>query len=158
MEIAVKSFTLFLLFIFPGIVFRRFYYVGEFSKQFNSSNWLNTFYISLVPGLIIQIISYLTFENLIYKKPIITDFESINSIYCKIKNDLLPSELFNFELIGWVLSYILVTIVISFIIAQLSWILVRNLDLDKKFSPLRFNNYWHYYLSGEITAFPSTTR
>lgn len=153
MEIALNSFIVFLLFIFPGIVFRRFYYVGEFSKQFSSSNWINTFYISLVPGLVIQIISYFTFLNLIYRKPIKSNFTFINSIYNKLKNNILPEELFDLELLSWVFAYLLVTVLISFIIAQLCWILVRSLDWDKKFSPLRFNNYWHYYLSGESLKF-----
>lgn len=153
MEIALNSFILFLLFIFPGIVFRRFYYVGEFSKQFSSSNWVNTLYISLVPGLVIQIISYFTFVNLIYRKPILNNYSFINAVYTKLKSNSLPKEFFNFELLCWVFAYLIVTIFISFIIAQFCWIIVRNLDLDKKFSPLRFNNYWHYYLSGESLKF-----
>lgn len=100
MEIAVNSFVLFLLFIFPGIVFRRFYYVGEFSKQFNSNNWVNTFYISLVPGLIIQIISYFTFVNLIYRKPLLNNYAFVNSIYIKFRNNSIPKELFNLELLS----------------------------------------------------------
>lgn len=153
MEIALNSFILFLLFIFPGIVFRRFYYVGEFSKQFSSSNWINTLYISLVPELVIQIISYFTFVNLIYRKPIINNYTFINNIYTKLKSNLLPEEFFNFELLSWIFAYLLVTIFISFVIAQFCWLVVRKLDLDKKFAPLRFNNYWHYYFSGESLKF-----
>lgn len=47
----------------------------------------------------------------------------------------------------------LVTIIISAIIAQICWKIVRGLDLDKNISTLRFNNYWHYYLSGECLKF-----
>lgn len=159
MEIAWNSVILFLLFIFPGIVFRRFYYVGEFSKQFNSSNWINTFYISLIPGLIIQVFSYFIFMNLIYKKlnpqetPNFNNYNFLNTIYTKLRSNSLPKELFDFELICWILGYMMVAIFISFIIAQLCWKIVRILDWDKKFSPLRFNNYWHYYLSGESLKF-----
>ena len=154
MDVALNSIFLFLFFIFPGIVFRRFYYVGEFSKQFSSSNWVNTFYISLIPGIIIQIISYFVFLNIFFTKPInIDSYFFINSVYDKLKNNSIPKELFNFELLSWILEYILLTIFISFIIAQFCWIIVRKLDLDKKFTPLRFNNYWHYYLSGESLKF-----
>lgn len=158
-EIAWNSVILFLLFIFPGIVFRRFYFVGEFSKQFNSSNWLNTFYISLIPGIIIQVLSYLIFINLIYKKlnpqqtTEFSNYNFLNTIYLKLNSNSLPKELFDLELIFWILGYISVVVFISFIIAQICWKIVRNLDLDKKFSPLRFNNYWHYYLSGESLKF-----
>ncbi|KAF2335460.1 hypothetical protein [Flavobacterium daemonense] len=153
MEIALNSFVLFLLFIFPGIVFRRFYYVGEFSKQFNSGNWINTIYISLVPGLIIQIISYFAFVNLINANLSFNNFEFINSIYKKIKKDSLPKELFNFELLSWIFLYLFTTVFISFIIAQICWKVVRTFNLDIQFSTLRFNNYWHYYLSGESLKF-----
>lgn len=153
MDIALNSFILFLLFIFPGIVFRRFYYVGEFSKQYSSVNWVNTIYISLIPGLVIQIISYFTFVNIIYRKPIPNYYAFINGVYEKLKQDSIPKEFFNFELLVWIFAYLLVTLFISFIIAQFCWIIVRNLDLDKKYSPLKFNNYWHYYLSGESLKF-----
>ena len=153
MELALNSIIIFLLFIFPGIVFRRFYYVGEFSKQFNSTNWVNTFYISLIPGLIIQIISYFAFINLIYRKQISDNYDFINAVYIKLCTNKLPKELFNFELICWILGYMSVVIIISFIVAQFCWIIVRSWDWDKKFSPLRFNNYWHYYLSGESLKF-----
>lgn len=159
MEIASNSIILFLLFIFPGIVFRRFYYVGEFSKQFNSTNWINTFYISLIPGLIIQLISYFTFVNLIYKNinseksTNFNNYTFLNLIYKKLKTNSLPKELFDFELLCWIIGYMFVVLIISFIIAQFCWIIVRSFDLDKKFSPLRFNNYWHYYLSGESLKF-----
>ena len=153
MDIALNSFILFLLFIFPGIVFRRFYYVGEFSKQYSSANWVNTIYISLIPGLVIQIISYFTFVNIIYRKPIHNYYGFINGVYEKLKQDSIPKEFFNFELLVWIFAYLLVTLFISFIIAQFCWKIVRNLDLDKKYSPLKFNNYWHYYLSGESLKF-----
>lgn len=159
MEIASNSIILFLLFIFPGIVFRRFYYVGEFSKQFNSTNWINTFYISLIPGLIIQVVSYFTFMNLIYKKlnseqnQNFSNYSFLNLIYKKLKDNSLPKEFFDFEFLCWVFGYMVVVLMISFIIAQICWIIVRSLDWDKKFSPLRFNNYWHYYLSGESLKF-----
>ena len=153
MEIALNSFILFLLFIFPGIVFRRFYYVGEFSKQFNSGNWINTLYISLVPGLIIQIISYFAFVNLISTNSSFNNYEFVNNIYIKIKKDSLPKELFNFELLSWLFLYLFTTVFISFIIAQICWKIVRTFNLDIQFSTLRFNNYWHYYLSGESLKF-----
>ncbi|WPR72160.1 hypothetical protein SLW70_03195 [Flavobacterium sp. NG2] len=158
-EIAWNSVILFLLFVFPGIVFRRFYFVGEFSKQFYSSNWINTFYISLIPGLVIQVLSYVIFINLIYRKlnpqetQNFNNYKFLNTIYSKLKSDSLPKELFDIELICWILGYMSVVIFISFIIAQLCWKIVRTLDWDKKYSPLRFNNYWHYYLSGESLKF-----
>jgi hypothetical protein len=153
MDIALNSFILFLLFIFPGIVFRRFYYVGEFSKQYSTANWVNTIYISLIPGLVIQIISYFAFVNLIYREPIPNYYNFINGVYQKLKHDSIPEEIFNFELISWVFAYLLLTLFISFIIAQICWTIVRNLDLDKNISTLKFNNYWHYYLSGESLKF-----
>jgi hypothetical protein len=153
MEIALNSLLIFLLLVFPGIVYRRFYYVGEFSKQFNSSNWINTFYISLIPGIIIQIFSYFIFVNVVYRKPITNHFLIINKVYEKIKAGIIPEELFNLNTLSWIITYFLINIIVAFIIAQICWTVVRSLDLDKKYAPLRFNNYWHYYLSGESLKF-----
>jgi hypothetical protein len=153
MDIALNSFILFFLFIFPGIIFRRFYFVGEFSKQYNSNNWANTFYISLIPGLLIQFLTSFVFFRFIYNHPINLDFKVANSIYKKLKANDLPNELFDLYLLKWVLFYIITTIIISFISAQFCWKIVRYLNFDKRFSALRFDNYWHYYLSGESLKF-----
>jgi len=153
MDVALNSLLIFFLFVFPGIIFRRFYYVGEFSKQYNSNNWANTFYISLIPGFFIQFISCFLFLNYVYKNPIKFEFIFVNSIYHKLKSDDLPSELFDINLLKWIIIYLSITIIISFVLAQVCWKTVRFLDLDKKFSALRFDNYWHYYLSGESLKF-----
>ena len=63
MDLAINSILVFLLLILPGLIFRRFYYVGEFSKQFNSAAWLNSFYVSILPGIVIQILTIYVFLN-----------------------------------------------------------------------------------------------
>lgn len=155
MDIPLNSFILFFLFlfIFSGIIFRRFYFVGEFSKQCNSNNWDNTFYICLIPGLLIQFLTSFVFFRFIYNQPISFDFKVANSIYKKLKVNDLPNDLFDLHLLKWVLFYIITTIIISFISAQFCWKIGRYLNFDKRFSALRFDNYWHYYLSGESLKF-----
>lgn len=151
MEIAINSLLIFLLLVFPGIIFRRFYYVGEFSKQFNSANWLNSFYISIVPGIIIQVLTLLFFLSFVFK----TTYENpvvcfVNVFYLSLQNNNIPDFLFSLTFLKYLGIYFLLMILFSAILAQICWIIVRKFNLDIKFKPLRFSNYWHYYFSGEI--------
>lgn len=154
MEIALNSLVLFIFFVFPVIVFRRFYFRGVFSKQSSPSNWLTTFYMSLFPGLIIQVISFYAFTKSIYREPIPDVYSFLNSVYGDIQNKKLPIDLFNQNLYIWSFAYIFLTIIVAFIIAQICWKTVRYLELDIKFPLLRFDNYLHYYFSGECLKFP----
>lgn len=151
MEIAINSLLIFLLLVFPGLIFRRFYYVGEFSKQFNSANWLNSFYISIIPGIIIQIFTlfvYLSFiEVFDEREPLIC---YINSFYLKIQNSEIPYYLFSIKFLKSIAIYFLLLIGFASLIAQLCWIIVRQFKFDIRFKPLRFSNHWHYYFSGEV--------
>lgn len=151
MEIAINSLLIFVLLVFPGIIFRRFYYVGEFSKQFNSANWLNSFYISIVPGILIQVLTLVFFLSFVFKityeNPIVC---YVNVFYKSLQSNVIPDFLFSISFLKYLGIYFLLMILFSAILAQICWIIVRKFNLDIKFKPLRFSNYWHYYFSGEI--------
>lgn len=119
MEIAINSIVLFFILVFPGIVFRRFYYVGEFSKQFNATNWLNSFYISLVPGILVQIISFYIFSNFLLKElDIKGNYDLLNNIYHTYKSDSIPKEILDISYIKWILIYFLINIIVAGLLAQ----------------------------------------
>ena len=49
--------------IIPGILFRRFYFYGEFSKQFNTKDpVLHSIYFSIIPGIILQIFGIIIYS------------------------------------------------------------------------------------------------
>lgn len=151
MEIAINSLLVFLLLVFPGLIFRRFYYVGEFSKQFNSANWLNSFYISIIPGIITQVLTLWVFLSYIHvfddKAPLIC---YINSFYNKVQLGEIPFFIFKLQFLKYLFLYFVLLVAFAALLAQFSWVIVRQFKLDIKFKPLRFSNHWHYYFSGEI--------
>lgn len=149
MELALNTLFIFLFIVFPGIVFRRMYYVGEFSKQFNSSSWINSIFISLIPGIFIQAITFFTYNNVVSK----VDTSIINEFYSTLAINQIPSLIYDPGNIISFAVYTSIMLLVSALAAQTLYMLVRGLDWDKKFSILRFQNHWHYYFKGEATKF-----
>jgi len=162
MDIPNVDFTfvyLFMFFAIPGLVFRKFYYQGEFSKQFVAKNWVYTLTSSFVLGLIIQIISFYSVKGFfqVYGKPTKEEYLIRLSDFKNIKHVLDGLSLYEFteydKQILIIFGYVIITCVISFFSAIICWHLVRGLKLDRKFKLLRFGNIWNYYLRGEIIDF-----
>jgi len=149
-SLALNTLFLFLFIVFPGIIFRRLYFVGEFSKQFNTSSWINNISISLIPGLIIQILTFILYSKVIGE----VEKEDIKKFYNSLSQNSLPDVIFDISSLGNILLYLGILFIISGLIAQLLYIIVRGLKLDKKYTIFRFNNHWHYYLKGEAIEFP----
>lgn len=151
MDLAINSILVFLLLILPGLIFRRFYYVGEFSKQFNSAAWLNSFYVSILPGIVIQVLTISVFLNYFgtfnNENPLVCN---VNLFYSELKSQEIPLYFFSPDFLKYTALYFGLLIAFSALIAQLSWIIVRQLKIDLNFKPLRFHNHWHYYFKGEI--------
>src|SRR5690554_7532128 len=62
MAITLDFFLLFLLFIIPGLVFKRLYFFGEFSKQFSlKDNAYTILFFSFIPGIFFQVLGYLVY-------------------------------------------------------------------------------------------------
>ena len=53
MNLALSTLVL-LLFLIPGFLFRRFYYTGEFSKQYFKQNFSELIFPTLIPSLLIH--------------------------------------------------------------------------------------------------------
>lgn len=162
MEIPNVDFTFIYLFFFfaiPGLVFRKFYYQGEFSKQFVSKNWAYTLTTSFVIGIVIQLLSFYSLKGIfqVFGKPEKQLYLIEISDFKNVKNILEGLNLYEFnqndKIIFLIVSYILFTCLLSFISAFICWHSVRRLKLDRKFKILRFSNIWNYYLRGEIVDF-----
>ena len=67
MDTSVTIFSLgyIIILIVPGIIFKRFYFQGAFSSQFNSGLFADRIITSLFWGILVQIISVLTFSRII---------------------------------------------------------------------------------------------
>lgn len=134
------------LILFPGLIFRRLYFYGEFSKEFKSSyNLVTLLAISTVPGVINLILIFFFYDNFIAPVDlgeIIDKFKDLNNPLFKltesdetpIKN-LITSKVFPF------ISFLYVS---SILFGLTSGRFIRFSNLDRKFKLLRFKNYWFY--------------
>lgn len=147
MSIAVSSLILFFLLI-PGLAFRRTYFSEEFSKQYVKESFFGIFISSFVPSIFFHFFGFLIFGyycniikldvffDILQSKPSLTSIENI-------------SESFN-----WILIYNVGLFVFSSISGAFLKNLVRTKKLDRKYKFLRYQNQWHYILTGEFFDFP----
>lgn len=149
MSIALDTLILFLFIIVPGIVFRRFYFQGEFTKQFNSKTLAHAIMASILPGIFIQYLTANIYQH--YWEQI--DGGSITEFYNQLAKNVLPKTLFDLDTLWEVLVYISLMLLISFVLAEICWGVVRVLRIDRWFTVLRFRNHWNYYFNGEIKGF-----
>lgn len=155
MELSLGLIVVLLLIIFPGLIYRRLYFYGEFSKEFKSDfNLFSLLAISTIPGIINLIIIYILYDNFfesIDLGEIIDTFKNINNDdYRFTKSETTPlKELINSKASPFI-GFLYLS---SFILGTISGRLVRLTRLDTKFKLLRFKNYWFYMFNGQHTNF-----
>ncbi len=158
------SFTVGLLLVFltifaPGLIFLRSYFIGEFSKQFNTKiPIIRLAFYSLIPGLFIFLFSIFTY-GIIDSTFLISESLKIYLDLMFAKNSLSAKTSFFLDnnLIYFVF-FVTSMYLSSFVLGVSFHYVIRKLNWDKKFKILRFKNYWYYLLSGEIVKFPKFDR
>jgi len=149
-EVTISSIVFIVMLIVPGVFFKRFYFRGQFTKQFTSGLFADRLITSIFWGLIVQLITFLLFNkflNLSYdtiKKP-------VSSVFKKIGSNTLPD--LTSENLTYLLVYIFTSIVISAIFGCLAHWFIRFLKIDSKFEVFRFANNWNYYFRGDSMDF-----
>jgi len=155
MNFTVGFIALFLMLVLPGMIFRRMYFLGEFSKQLSTAEPIvRTITYAVIPSVVIQIICVFFYDKLVQT----IDLGEVIDFYKKLGNpliyfkddDSIPVKELIFGNFIW---YSFVVYFFSALFGQFSYILVRRLRLDIKFKILRFKNQWAYIFSGEILTF-----
>lgn len=146
MNLTVNFILLFLLIILPGIVFRRFYFYGEFSKQFRIKEPLIHLFISnIIPGILNVLLAIwlthfildgITFSGFLTNISLINEKNEINTQFVNELSAIIPITIAVSTLTGLSLSR-----------------LIRFFKLDIKHRLLRYRNTWYYVFSGEISDF-----
>jgi hypothetical protein len=154
-QLTVGFVTLFLLLVLPGIIFRRFYYLGEFSKQVSISEpILNTIAYALIPGVLIQLSLAWLYLILIDSGSEVALSPFYNTVFSGNISTSVSRLLLRDLLSNSFLLYLCAVYSISATLGISLYLLVRNLKLDLKFKILRFKNQWAYIFSGESYRFP----
>ena len=158
-DIGFNALVILIFLIIPGVIFRRFYFQGEFSKQFKLHNLTLTLIFSLVLGIIIQVISFSLYRYQIEafvlnylntEDSFLSNVKGIYDALIKIETECMTSESNYFFQIVIFLVY---SYVVAFLCSIFVWAFVRLLKLDRAFKIFRFNNHWNYYFKGEIKDF-----
>ncbi|ALU74991.1 hypothetical protein [Tenacibaculum finnmarkense] len=147
MNIAVST-LLILILILPGIVLRKFYYSEEFSSQYTSKNLFELILSSFIPSLFIHGISIIIVGFFNYK----IEFQILGQL---LSSRNYPKEAYeNIDLnILNIFVYLIISILISSILGYISKKIIRKNLLDSKFKIFRFQNSWHYIITGEFFNF-----
>lgn len=146
-SITIVTIAYIVILVVPGVFFKRFYFQGPFSQQFQSGQFADRFVTSLFWGMITQVITFYLFINTfdVDSKSI---FELLTRTHGELNENKVPvlelSDLTNF------LYYFICSVAVAVILGHLSHKFVRITKLDIYTQVLRFSNKWHYYLSGEI--------
>lgn len=136
-----------MVFLFPGVLFRKFYFSGQFGNQFEQGNLLERFLWSLFlsfvclsgVSLLFFLLGYLwdlhPLENINFKK--------ISSIFHSLSENKFPESFSNESDFT---SFLLLIFIIYFISASLGSIthnIIRAFSFDR-FPIFKFKNNWHY--------------
>jgi hypothetical protein len=153
MDFALTTVLLIFL-LLPGLVFRRFYYTEEFSKEYFKES-IPSFFLSVaVPSTVINILGWQ-----IGKTWYRFDTTTLGILFSGTDDPSKIKEAFDslYNYISPILWYFLLLCVLAFIFGSLSKAIVRNSKLDRRFKLFRYQNEWHYIFSGEILDFPKVS-
>lgn len=155
MDISLGFIIISILIILPGLLFRRLYFFGEFSKQFNAGyNVTSQIALSVIPGISIFILVFFVYHKIyqnIEIESIINKIKEINnpeSIQINKNKDNLTQLLIN-----QIAPFIIFLFASSAFSGVISGRLIRITKLDNRFKVLRFRNFWFYSFSGENLEF-----
>ena len=150
MEITWGFLLLFTLFIFPGLIIRRLYFFGEFSKQFGYDDpLLKSVAYALVPGLINVIFAFLLYNSLFGGFDLGKVFDAYKDMSDgahRYLND--PGFSVDEHVRTQVLPFLALLYMQACIIGALAGQVVRWSGMDIKFKLFRYKNQWFYLFTG----------
>lgn len=148
-QITITTIIIIVWLIFPGIVFKRFYYKGQFAKQFGADLFADRLISSIFWGIIVQIITFL-----IYSRSFGFTFTGIrnktSAVYASVLANQMPT--ISYSDLEYILGYLAFLIIIAFCLGSFIHFTVRYFKIDLKYPVFRFANHWNYYFRGEIVS------
>lgn len=149
MNIATSTLILLLL-LAPAMAFRRFYYTGEFSRQYATEDFGR---LLLRTGALAALIHLAAFALLSGLSPkLTTGYELAVDALIGLDSEGLrtwktwPER----QTFGW--GYVLL-IGLAAVTGYCCQYLVRRLRIDRSVKLFRFQNYWHYLFHGGVREF-----
>lgn len=143
------STIIFFLLLLPGQIFRRYYFTGEFSRQYFTQTINELFVAVFIPSLVLHglwILLVPVFSHYVVDLRILGEL---------ILSKDYPANAFATiqKYIHQIILYHLSIFIFSAGIGFLLKFVVRKTGFDLRFKLFRFQNSWHYILSGEFFGF-----
>ncbi|MFN7300979.1 MAG: hypothetical protein ACK5U7_05830 [Bacteroidota bacterium] len=135
--------------LFPGLIIRRLYFYGDFSKQFGHHEpILKILIYALIPGLINACLGFWLYAQFFSGITTVQIVSTLNSIkvFLDGKGIMDPSTFAYVQENGLKLSIQLY--ILALILGGLSGPLIRNTGLDLRFKLFRYKNTWFYLFNG----------
>ncbi|WP_306012444.1 MULTISPECIES: hypothetical protein [unclassified Allomuricauda] len=160
MEFNIALHTVFYvsIFIIPGFLLRRFYFTGEFNKEFSQGNLMERFIWTIFGSIMVLLTSSFFFFLLrtISGKKLLSaiSYSAVKEIFDLLSNNEIP-EASKFFL---VYKDFLILILGIYIAAIILGIVLRKAALTSFFKSLfpvlKYKNYWYYFLRGKVKLAP----
>lgn len=145
--------TLFLLvLLYPGFIFRRFYYTEEFSREYFKQTITDLLVAAILPSTLLHIAGYF----LLIRHRYVIDIATIGTLLSGTSDGTKVTAAFQniYANAGKIVIYFIAISIVAALAGLAAKYIVRKLKLDRKFKLFRFQNEWHYIFSGEILDFP----
>lgn len=148
-QYTVSTIVIVVCLIFPGILFKRFYYQGQFTKQFGAGLFADRLITSIFWGTVVQVASFLIFSR--YLGFTYTQIKpDIKQVYEKIGANQLPD--LSYIPLTYILKYLGFVVFTASVSGFLAHKFIRNFKIDLYVEVFRFSNHWNYIFNGEILA------
>lgn len=149
-NIALNTIVYLMVFIFPGMIFRKFYYIREYSKEFDKGNLFERSVFTLLTSVIILALSYLIYTVLVDfwgqdHVPYIS-YETIRGIHQQISTNQLPNEISPDTYRNF--TYLMLSIYIMSGVFGFIWHFITKSSLLKKSGCFKKINYWEDLVKG----------
>lgn len=153
-NIAFNSIFYISIFIFPGILLRRFFFSGEFNKEFSQGNLLERFLwtvFSSIFSLFFCAIFFFAIRYVFGKKllPAIS-YETIKEVFDLLGSNEIPEKSRFLEIYLQFLILLVGIYFMSILVGFIGKYVVIKLNTSNIFSALKYRNYWYYFMRGKI--------
>lgn len=151
-NIALNTIFYISIFIFPGLLFRKFYFWGDFTKQFNQGNlmerflWTLFFSIGIITFSILSLIILENYSILRIQENI--SYENIKHLFETLSANQLPEKKDINDYTN-IIYLILLLYLISGVFGFFSYKVIRTTNFDSSIPLFKFKNYWHYIIKSK---------
>ncbi|WP_282051385.1 hypothetical protein [Maribacter aquivivus] len=158
MEFNIALHTIFYItiFIIPGTLLRRFYFSGEFNKEFSQGNLMERFMWTIFSSILVLLISSLFFYfiRIIYNKELLSaiSYDTIKEVFDLLTNNDLPTSTQFFAIYKDFLILLFGIYFASILIGWASKKIAISRFVSSYVPVFRYKNYWYYFVRGKVKS------